>query len=149
MGASSGKHGRRLCHSAAGLVALLVCLEEGGKSTNNSNRHSHKNSNWREPIAPHGECGVLYCPQAWIRLRELARAARRVVETDTVMDTPQSVSFGALLKRYRQAAGLTQEELAERAGLSRRGIADLERGERQTPPQRHCRAAGRGAGPGR
>jgi transcriptional regulator with XRE-family HTH domain len=49
------------------------------------------------------------------------------------MDTPQSVSFGALLKRYRRAAGLTQEELAERAGLSRRGIADLEGGARQTP----------------
>jgi transcriptional regulator with XRE-family HTH domain/tetratricopeptide (TPR) repeat protein len=45
-------------------------------------------------------------------------------------DTP---SFGALLRHHRSAAGLTQEELAERAGLSRRGIADLERGARQTP----------------
>jgi non-specific serine/threonine protein kinase len=31
------------------------------------------------------------------------------------------------------AAGLSQEELAERAGLSRRGISDLERGARRTP----------------
>jgi predicted ATPase/DNA-binding XRE family transcriptional regulator len=30
-------------------------------------------------------------------------------------------------------AGLSQEELAERAGLSRRGISDLERGTRRTP----------------
>jgi predicted ATPase/DNA-binding XRE family transcriptional regulator len=42
-------------------------------------------------------------------------------------------SFGALLRRYREAAGLTQEELAARAGLSVRGISDLERGLRQTP----------------
>src|SRR6476469_3099818 len=42
-------------------------------------------------------------------------------------------SFGALLKKYRIAAGLTQEELAEKAGLSTRGISDLERGIRRTP----------------
>jgi transcriptional regulator with XRE-family HTH domain len=42
-------------------------------------------------------------------------------------------SFGSLLRRYRTGAGLTQEQLAERAGLSRRGIADLERGARQAP----------------
>ena len=42
-------------------------------------------------------------------------------------------SFGLLLRRYRTAAGLTQEELAEQAGLSARGISDLERGERERP----------------
>src|SRR5258708_7489338 len=42
-------------------------------------------------------------------------------------------SFGPLLRRYREAAGLTQEELAVRASLSARGISDLERGRRQTP----------------
>src|ERR1051326_1377364 len=41
--------------------------------------------------------------------------------------------FGMLLSQYRAAAGLSQEELAERAGLSRRGISDLERGERRLP----------------
>lgn len=41
--------------------------------------------------------------------------------------------FGALLRRYRLAAGLTQEELAERSGLSARGISDLERGARGLP----------------
>jgi predicted ATPase/DNA-binding CsgD family transcriptional regulator len=41
--------------------------------------------------------------------------------------------FGDLLRRYRTAAGLTQEELAERAGLSTRGISDLERGARGLP----------------
>src|SRR5919202_5303899 len=41
--------------------------------------------------------------------------------------------FGGLLQRHRQAAGLSQQELAERAGLSLRGIADLERGARRNP----------------
>src|SRR5437016_3219809 len=42
-------------------------------------------------------------------------------------------SFGALLRRYRMAAGITQEALAERAGLSLRGVSDLERGLRSAP----------------
>ena len=41
--------------------------------------------------------------------------------------------FGSLLRRRRLAAGLTQEELAERAGLSGRGVQDLERGIRRRP----------------
>ena len=41
--------------------------------------------------------------------------------------------FGALLREHRLAAGLSQEALAERARLSRRGLQDLERGVRQTP----------------
>src|SRR3954454_12594607 len=41
--------------------------------------------------------------------------------------------FGDLLRRYRRAANLTQEELAERAGVSTRGISDLERGARGLP----------------
>jgi transcriptional regulator with XRE-family HTH domain len=39
----------------------------------------------------------------------------------------------ALLRRYRVAAGLTQEELAERAGVSTRGVSDLERGAHGLP----------------
>jgi transcriptional regulator with XRE-family HTH domain len=42
-------------------------------------------------------------------------------------------SFGELLRRNRTAAGLTQEELAHRAGLSARGVQDLERGLRRSP----------------
>jgi transcriptional regulator with XRE-family HTH domain len=40
--------------------------------------------------------------------------------------------FGELLRRLRNAAGLTQEELAQNAGLSPRSISDLERGINQT-----------------
>jgi len=39
-------------------------------------------------------------------------------------------SFGNTLRRVRSSAGLSQEALAERAGLSARGISDLERGRR-------------------
>jgi transcriptional regulator with XRE-family HTH domain len=41
--------------------------------------------------------------------------------------------FAQLLKRHRLAAGLTQEALAERAGVSARAISDLERGGGRTP----------------
>jgi predicted ATPase/transcriptional regulator with XRE-family HTH domain len=44
-----------------------------------------------------------------------------------------SPAFGDLLRSYRRAAGLTQDELAERSGLSARGISDLERGARGRP----------------
>jgi transcriptional regulator with XRE-family HTH domain len=43
------------------------------------------------------------------------------------------VSFGALLRKLRVGAGLTQEELAEAARLSYRSISDLERGVNLTP----------------
>jgi LuxR family maltose regulon positive regulatory protein len=49
------------------------------------------------------------------------------------VDTAKQDSFGALLRRYRVAAGLSQEALAERAQMSARGISDLERGLRRFP----------------
>jgi predicted ATPase/DNA-binding XRE family transcriptional regulator len=45
----------------------------------------------------------------------------------------QGGGFGALLRRHRLAAGLTQEALAERAGISARAISDLERHPDRTP----------------
>lgn len=47
--------------------------------------------------------------------------------------TSATSAFGPLLRRHRLAAGLTQEDLAERAGLSVRAISDLERGLKPTP----------------
>jgi transcriptional regulator with XRE-family HTH domain len=41
--------------------------------------------------------------------------------------------FGPLLRQHRLAAGLSQAELAERAGLSPDGIRALEAGRRSTP----------------
>ncbi len=51
----------------------------------------------------------------------------------THMALVQPLPFGALLKRERLARRLTQEALAERAGLSARAISDLERGVNRTP----------------
>ncbi|HEU5330783.1 MAG TPA: helix-turn-helix domain-containing protein, partial [Thermomicrobiales bacterium] len=48
------------------------------------------------------------------------------------MATPSS-AFGGLLRRYRLAAGLTQEALAERAGVSARAVGDLERDGGRAP----------------
>jgi predicted ATPase/transcriptional regulator with XRE-family HTH domain len=45
----------------------------------------------------------------------------------------EKASFSTLLKHYRQAAGLTQETLAVRAGLSTRAISNLERGINRAP----------------
>ena len=47
--------------------------------------------------------------------------------------TGDSRSFAYLLRHYRLASGLTQEELAERAGMSPVGIGALERGVRRRP----------------
>jgi transcriptional regulator with XRE-family HTH domain len=43
-----------------------------------------------------------------------------------------ALSFAGLLRRLRNDAGLTQEELAEAASLSPRSVSDLERGVNQT-----------------
>jgi predicted ATPase/DNA-binding XRE family transcriptional regulator len=48
-------------------------------------------------------------------------------------DTDGPAAFAELLRRHRLAAGLTQEALAERAGLSARAISDLERGVKHAP----------------
>jgi LuxR family maltose regulon positive regulatory protein len=47
--------------------------------------------------------------------------------------TQERIAFGELLRRYRLAAGLSQEALAERARTSARTISDLERGVHRLP----------------
>ena len=49
------------------------------------------------------------------------------------MTPRQPPSFGALLRSAREAAGLTQEVLAERSGLSFNAVSALERGTRRHP----------------
>jgi predicted ATPase/transcriptional regulator with XRE-family HTH domain len=49
------------------------------------------------------------------------------------MSIDLSETLGDLLRHYRMHAGLTQEALAERAGLSPNAISALERGERRRP----------------
>jgi predicted ATPase/DNA-binding XRE family transcriptional regulator len=56
------------------------------------------------------------------------------------------LSFGAWLRRAREQAGLTQDELAERAGLSTNAISALERGDRRRPYPATVRALGAALG---
>src|SRR5262249_31476811 len=71
-----------------------------------------------------------------------ATAARREVRAspsppcsvgEPAMTNADPGPFGALLLRLRAAAGLPQEQLAARAGLSPKAIAALERGKRRSP----------------
>jgi transcriptional regulator with XRE-family HTH domain len=48
--------------------------------------------------------------------------------------------FGERLRSLRRAAGLTQEELASKAGLTAKAISVLERGERRRPYPHTVRA---------
>jgi transcriptional regulator with XRE-family HTH domain len=42
-----------------------------------------------------------------------------------------AITFGHRLRELREAAGMTQIQLAERSGMHRQGIAKLELGERE------------------
>jgi predicted ATPase/DNA-binding CsgD family transcriptional regulator/transcriptional regulator with XRE-family HTH domain len=53
--------------------------------------------------------------------------------THTPSPPTSAATFGAQLRQYRERAGLTQEALADQAGLARNAISALERGERQRP----------------
>ncbi len=55
-------------------------------------------------------------------------------------------SFGRRLRALREAAGYTQEELAERAGLTAHGVSALERGTRTRPYPHTIRALGAALG---
>src|SRR3954469_9408998 len=55
-------------------------------------------------------------------------AAARVSTESACVTGP---TFGVRLKELREKAGLTQPELAERAGMNRFGIAKLEQGVRE------------------
>jgi transcriptional regulator with XRE-family HTH domain len=65
-----------------------------------------------------------------------------------VMDAKadEASGFGQRLRRLRIAAGLTQAELAERAGMSAKSIAALERGRRQHPHPPTVRALAQALG---
>ncbi|MDP3891188.1 helix-turn-helix domain-containing protein [Nocardioides sp.] len=53
---------------------------------------------------------------------------------------PDPGELAVRLRRWRQAAALTQDELAERAGLTAKAIGALERGERRRPYPHTVRA---------
>ncbi|GAA4545234.1 helix-turn-helix domain-containing protein [Amycolatopsis samaneae] len=52
------------------------------------------------------------------------------------MQWGQEAAFGELVLRHRRTTGLTQEELADAAGMSVRAIGDIERGRARGPQRR-------------
>src|SRR5215203_6190718 len=97
------------------------------------------------------------CTTPAVEVRECRQYGRPVVPSVTILRTrrkvlrlkskdgrgaspEQKVPFSRRLRRLREAAGLTQEELAEKADLSAKGISDLERGERRRPYPHTVRA---------
>jgi len=66
--------------------------------------------------------------------REQGKAAGHEAKSALVEEKGRRGSaFGDLLRRHRMEAGLSQEDLAERARISAAGIGALERGDRRTP----------------
>src|SRR5688500_15152007 len=55
------------------------------------------------------------------------------------MDTHSEPTFANYVRQARSAAGLSQEQLAERSGVSARGISDIERGLIRAPQQETLR----------
>jgi predicted ATPase/DNA-binding XRE family transcriptional regulator len=72
------------------------------------------------------------CPNAPPR-GTLARKTPHLDGWDWCVARTDKGSFGNRLRQQRLAAGLSQETLAERAGLSVRAVSDLERGVRRVP----------------
>ena len=66
-----------------------------------------------------------------IRTRHRRSTSNTSNTSNTSIGEP--VDFATLLNRYRIAAGLTQEELAEQSSVSVRSISDIERGIPHTP----------------
>jgi WD40 repeat protein/transcriptional regulator with XRE-family HTH domain len=69
--------------------------------------------------------------QYWFRLAPVAMADRLCGGTGMVAEQP-ALSFAGLLRRLRAETKLTQEELAEAAGVSARSVSNLERGVNRT-----------------
>jgi predicted ATPase/DNA-binding XRE family transcriptional regulator len=63
----------------------------------------------------------------------LASVPEHEGEGEQLVDAGEHLVFGDLLRQHRDAAGLTQEDLAERSGLSVDTISLLERGEHRRP----------------
>src|SRR5665213_1596035 len=88
---------------------------------------------WRDTAE---RVGVTACYYA----RNQRSAASDTSKSDTAgerMDQQSSgapLAIGDLVRRYREIAGLSQEALAERAGMSPRGLLYLERGLRRPYP---------------
>src|SRR5947209_17321201 len=89
-------------------------------------------SGWVPGVAGGGSGTLLAKRPVLGRPRTMQRHDTTHTSAKPANDLP--LPFGDLLRRHRMDAGLTQEALIERAGVSVRALQDLERGV--TRPQR-------------
>jgi predicted ATPase/DNA-binding XRE family transcriptional regulator len=83
---------------------------------------------------------MLTCWYACRRMEREGAAEGRGKQTISNTNDENGPTFGALLREYRSVSGLTQEELASRAGLTSKAVSALERGERKRPYPHTVRA---------
>jgi len=113
-----------------------VCLTPGPRARHNLynrlHNHLHNGANTgRQRVLPVQKArAILLADPRWSLLYCYPSDERR---NAAPMSSLPSAPFADLLRRYRLAAGLTQEELAERAHLSVQAIGALERGDRRAP----------------
>jgi DNA-binding XRE family transcriptional regulator len=67
------------------------------------------------------------------RVSPPSRGSGRPVSGSPSANGQDMTSFGILLRKYRAEAGLTQEEMSERARISQRSLSDVERGVVRRP----------------
>src|SRR5215204_485203 len=95
-------------------VLLISCSPRLLAPSDNSNKGSNNHPN--KPV---------------LRCHLVVRVAPGQKAREVDIDT--GPTFGDLLRRFRGSADLTQEDLAERTGLTAQAISLLERGERRRP----------------
>ena len=92
------------------------------------------------------------CPHtsAWVTGDTTRGTAGQYITTQGRGDGPvpeqAALTFAGLLRQLRDEAGLTQEDLADAAGLHSRTISDLERGVSQTPQKATAEKLGKALG---
>ena len=97
--------------------------------TGHPQRSAAAHAAWGDGDGQTGGAGVRFV-QAGSRLARDGRGGQVVRELGAVAEP--ELSFAGLLRQLRAEAKLTQEELAEAAGLSPRSVSDLERGITRT-----------------
>jgi tetratricopeptide (TPR) repeat protein/transcriptional regulator with XRE-family HTH domain len=71
--------------------------------------------------------------RSWVDTYKIRQAKAAMATHPPPSPIVASASFALLLRRHRRLAGLTQERLAEAAGVSVRSIRDMERGVARVP----------------
>jgi transcriptional regulator with XRE-family HTH domain len=94
------------------------------------NSHSYAHTHARTSVV---DTRVLSLPSTCPEFRMFERLLSDPGRWRGLVSNVRTAVFGSVLRQYRRAAGRTQQESAERAGLASRAISDLECGARNRP----------------